>query len=360
MANRISKKGREIRDFALRNIRDNPQTIAAVLQERFGLSRQNASKYLRDLIAERLLTAQGNTRARTYGLAEIANDQFILDVDSSLQEDVVWRTRVRPLLAPFVEPNVLNICLHGFTEMLNNVIDHSGSEKVFLAVSRTAIGVELMVKDYGVGIFQKIQHDFNLNDPRHALLELSKGKLTSDNTKHSGEGIFFTSRMFDFFSIRSRRLFFTRTINSSGDWLLEVDERPDGENSAGTCVFMDILADSKRTSSEIFERFTSEFEADGFSRTHVPIKLSAYDDDQLVSRSAAKRVLARVSNFREVLLDFQGVTGIGQAFADEIFRVFPLEHPEVLLIAIHTTPQIDQMINRAKGTEVPSAQMALV
>jgi hypothetical protein len=44
--------------------------------------------------------------------------------------------------------------------------------------------------DHGVGIFEKIMKHFNLADAREALLELSKGKLTSDPRNHSGEGIF--------------------------------------------------------------------------------------------------------------------------------------------------------------------------
>ena len=38
-------------------------------------------------------------------------------------------------------------------------------------------------------------------DKRQALFELSKGKFTTDPSRHSGEGVFFTSRMFDDFEI---------------------------------------------------------------------------------------------------------------------------------------------------------------
>jgi hypothetical protein len=359
MAKAVTKRGRAIRDFILRNVRENPKTIGKLAGELFKLSRQSTSKYLTDLVSDGLLVGKGKTRAREYELAVIEENEFIIDVDESLQEDLVWRQRVRPSIEPFVQPNVLTICAHGLTEMLNNVIDHSGSKKALIGIDRTAVGVLILVKDYGVGIFQKIQQDFGLNDPRHALLELSKGKLTSDRSKHSGEGIFFTSRMFDYFSIRSQRLFFQRRINSDGDWLVEADEDTRFESS-GTCVLMEITTESPRTTQQIFDRFASEFANHGFTKTHVPIKLSAYDDDQLVSRSAAKRVLARVTAFKEVLLDFEGVDSIGQAFADEIFRVFPMEHPDVVLWAIHTTPRVRQMIDRAKGAEVPADQMPLV
>jgi hypothetical protein len=48
----------------------------------------------------------------------------------------------------------------------------------------------------------------------------------------------------------------------------------------------------------------------------------------LLSRSSARKVLARVNHFDKVLLDFSEVTSIGPAFADEIFRIFAQEHPK--------------------------------
>ena len=64
--------------------------------------------------------------------------------------------------------------------------------------------------------------------------------------------------------------------------------------------------------------------------THIPLRLAEYGEDNLVSRSQAKRVLARVDRFEEVILDYSGIRAVGQAFADEIFRVFaagPARYP---------------------------------
>lgn len=358
MAKNITKRGQTIRDYILRNVEDHSVNIGKLIQKKFKVSRQSASKYLNELISEGFLTGKGNTRARKYRLRELEDHTLEIAIDLDTQEDLEWREKIRPLLEPNVTANVLGICNHGFTEMLNNVMDHSESPTALVNVSRTAVNVKLMVKDFGIGIFQKIQQDFDLNDPRHALLELSKGKLTSDKTKHAGEGIFFTSRMFDHFSLRSGRLFFART-NTIGDWLIEADEDPEVLWD-GTCVIMEIAMDSPRKISEIFDRYASEFDDHGFTKTHIPIKLGLYDDDQLVSRSAAKRFLARVNSFREVLLDFQGVASIGQAFADEIFRVFVNDHPEVHVMATNTNAEIDKMISRTTQNSAPASQMSLV
>jgi len=84
-----------------------------------------------------------------------------------------------------------------------------------------------------------------------------------------------------------------------------------------------------------------------FSNTNVPVSLAREGDEPLISRSQAKRLLARLDGFEEVVLDFEGIESIGQAFADQIFRVFAAEHPGVRLTAIHTSVTTEQMIRRA-------------
>jgi len=65
----------------------------------------------------------------------------------------------------------------------------------------------------------------------------------------------------------------------------------------------------------------------------------------LLSRSQAKRLIQRFDYFLEVILDFEGVNFIGQAFADQIFRVFVNAYPNVNLVAINTIDEVQNMIN---------------
>jgi hypothetical protein len=103
-----------------------------------------------------------------------------------------------------------------------------------------------------------------------------------------------------------------------------------------------------RVLSDILDAYSDNDEL-AFTKTVVPVDLAQYGDDVLVSRSQAKRLLARVERFRTVVLDFKGVHSIGQGFADQIFRVFVQEHPEVHLIEINTEPEVTAMINRARA-----------
>jgi len=211
-----------------------------------------------------------------------------------------------------------------------------------LKINQYATKATFSVIDDGIGIFRKIQRDCDLNDPRHSILELAKGKLTTDPENHSGEGIFFTSRMFDRFIIISKGLYFSHN-EPDEDWLLEHDIEING-----TSVQMSIRTNLDREINDIFDAYASDHQDYGFTRTHVPLSLATYGDENLISRSQARRLLSRFRDFSEVLLDFDGVKTIGQAFSDEIFRVFARNNPDVGLVAINTNKQIDKMISRAQ------------
>ncbi len=342
-ASRVTRSS-EIRDFIVRNVDAHPRNIAKLVEDEFRITRQAAVNRLRQLVDEGLITAKGNTKARTYALRDFVDEVFHINVDRSTAEDVEWRTKIAPLVDG-LPSNVVDVCHHGFTEMFNNVIDHSGSAIAHVLVTRNALRTRIKIEDSGIGIFKKIQADFGLTDPRHALLELCKGKLTSDPSSHTGEGIFFTSRMFDTFMLWSGNLVFTRTNKEGQDWLVEVAER---ESVQGTLVQLEISNESDVTTKEVFDRFAPGSDDYGFSKTIVPVRLAQYEGEKLISRSQAKRLVAHFDRFAEVILDFRGVTEIGQAFADEIFRVYRKEHPTVHLYPVNAAFPILKLIQRAQ------------
>ncbi|GAG64820.1 unnamed protein product, partial [marine sediment metagenome] len=233
---------------------------------------------------------------------------------------------------------IIGICEYGFTEIFNNVIDHSVGSNAFAGYTHLPNKIKMFVSDDGVGIFNKITRELKLADNREAILELSKGKLTTDPQNHTGEGIFFTTRMFDKFSILSGDLYFSHGLFD--DWLIE-DKK---DKTKGTYVRMEIATKSSRTVQDIFDKYSGEEYDYGFRRTHVPLLLAKYGEGKLVSRSQAKRVLARFDRFDEVLLDFTGVDFVGQAFIDEIFRVYSNKNPKTKILWIRTNSRIDSMI----------------
>ncbi len=335
-------RSEEIEKALLSLVDNHPQDLVRVTADALGLSRTAVATRARALAEQGFLDKEGTTRP-TYRRGSNFYVEFRYPLNG-LQEDQVWSRDVSPLLRPLAE-NVLDICHHAITEMVNNAIDHSEGSDVRVMVAVKNGQVCLSVIDDGVGIFRKITKALALPDERLALLELSKGKLTTDPRRHSGEGVFFTSRMFDHFEIESGELVFDHDANEPDDILLDIDETAD---VGGTAVRMTIATDSPRTAREVFAEFSSGPDEYAFAKTVVPVRLAKVGDENLISRSQAKRLLQRVERFRCVMLDFEGVTTIGQAFADEIFRVFANEHPEVELVAIHAVADVQQMIRRAE------------
>jgi anti-sigma regulatory factor (Ser/Thr protein kinase) len=350
----------EIEAFVLSEVEKHPGDIAKVTAEHFQVSRQAVNKHLSRLVAEGKLIAEGSTKSRIYAPKLLVDEKFELPVSKSLEEHWVWKERVEPRLKG-LSKNVVDICHYGFTEMLNNVIDHSGSEMVGVELQRSSTQINIRIFDLGVGIFRKLVDTLGLADEQQAALELSKGKLTTDPKNHSGEGIFFSSRAFDQFTLLSRGL--SVNVIDGQTWLLDEKLFPAfGKVDKGTAVGMVIRPNSTRTLESVFDQFSNKDDDYRFTRTNVPVALARVGDENLVSRSQAKRLLARLDRFEDVVLDFNGVESVGQAFADEIFRVFAGDYPGVKLSAINTSAAVDRMIRRARahaaedrrGGEAPS------
>ena len=344
----IRERGRAIRDYIVAHVRAYPYDIAQFCADHFGISRQAVNKHLGRLVADGLLTAQGATRSRRYSLTALDEKDVVVQLIEGTDEDTVWRKEVAPLLAPLPR-GAREIWQYGFTEMLNNAIDHSSGTWVRIMVARTAVDVYIKLLDNGEGIFRKIARELRLDDERHAVLELAKGKLTTDPENHTGEGIFFTSRLFDEFNLLSRNVFFSHDSATREDWIQETRAVSGGAEFPGTLVVLELNNDTTRSTKQVFDEYTEDGDY-GFSKTVVPVSLVRYGDEALISRSQAKRLLARFDRFKKVILDFEGVEQIGQAFADEVFRVFAKAHPNVEIVPFNTNPDVDAMIHRARNT----------
>jgi hypothetical protein len=125
-------------------------------------------------------------------------------------------------------------------------------------------------------------------------------------------------------------------------------------DTPGTRVRMRLANHSSRQMREVFDAFTDPEEF-SFDKTVVPLHLAQYEGEKLVSRSQAKRVSLRFERFKRVELDFAGISEIGQAFADELFRVFANAHPQIHITSVNTEPAVAQMIKRAVAARAAQA-----
>lgn len=150
--------------------------------------------------------------------------------------------------------------------------------------------------------------------------------------------------MFDRFIILSKGLYFSG--HDGSDYL--TDDHSKKRNAEGTWVIMTISKKSTKNILDVFNQFSDPDLDPSFHKTMIRVKLMQFEGQSLMSRSQARRLLARVDHFKEAVLDFEDVVIIGQAFADEIFRVFQNEHPEIMLIPISMHPDVERMIRHVK------------
>lgn len=338
---RLSSLARNI----TRDVSQHPSDLSRFISDKEGITRAAATRYILQLEHEGWIARSGPKTRPVFspGYKRRITQTYQL---KDLEEDVVWHNDYRPLLN--LSPNVASIAAHGFTEMVNNAIDHSDGMSVVILAHQSEKALILIVSDDGIGIFEKISTALKLADKRQALFELSKGKFTTDPSRHSGEGVFFTSRMFDVFEINANDLKFSHDDGDKHDLLIE---KPNFLEK-GTTVLMQIALDSERTTTDVFNQFMNAPEDFDFSKTIVPMKLAQLGDEQLISRSQAKRLIARFDRFKTVILDFSGVAEIGQAFADEIFRVYGNAHPQVEINPINMTEQVERMWLRATAPRI--------
>ncbi len=335
------KRSQEIRNFILDRLEDRPEGISRQVQDRFGMTRQSVHAHLRSLEEEGLIEGTGRTRARQWRAKVLQQRRFNLPVAMGPAEDELWRDLMAPRLGPLPD-NLREICQFGLGELLANALEHSGAQGLLAGFQRTGARLRFVVRDDGEGVFRKLRRYLDLSDDRHVLLELAKGRLSSDPNRHPGQGLFFTARAFDGFALESDGLRFVHRPGVDSWWLEE-----DVETRPGTRVLLELNLFGERRLEETFARFRTQGGGPAFTRTRVPLALARYGDENLSTRSQARRVAARLDRFREVWLDFRDVPAIGPAFADELFRNWARRHPEVELRWIKTAPEVEAQIEAA-------------
>ena len=326
----------------------HPDRLDAELAARTGQSLRSARSTLTRLVELNWLAREGSARRPRWrpGLLRQVVQRYEL---RGLEEDLPWALD----FAPFFDlPTGLNrLVQHTFCELLNNAIDHSGGSHVTVSLRQTASQVQLLVCDNGLGLFGRIAQDFAIADPGLAMLELSKGKLTSQPQRHSGEGLFFASRLADVFDLHANAVAFQRRAWDERGWR----PQPRALKETGTSVYAAFALDTPRTLESVRQPYSADGRGLDFARTVVPLHLIASEQVGLESRAQARRVHARLAAFARAELDFAGVPTIGQAFADELFRVAAPTRPQLELVPVNMTSAVAAMVAGVAQAAPPQA-----
>ena len=325
------------------------EALPAWLMQRLDISRRRAGSLLRRLVDGQWLLREGSLRRPLYRPGPLRQVVQRYELDG-LQEDQPWRQDFAPCFE--LRPNVRRLAEHAFTELLSNAIDHSGGQRVTVSMRQTALHLQLLVSDDGCGLFQRVAQAFAIDDPQLAMFELSKGKLTSQPERHSGHGLYFTSRLADIFDIHTAQAAFQHRPWGAQRW-----QRAKPATAGGTTIYLAIALDTSRTLHEVLQAHSASGLGLGFERTQVPLHLLA-EHGSLVSRAQARRVAQRLSAFRHADLDFSGLDELGHGFADELFRVFGQAHPGLELHALHMNARVRAMVRSVTLQAAQTAQAA--
>ncbi|MSR77897.1 MAG: DUF4325 domain-containing protein [Candidatus Omnitrophica bacterium] len=312
-----------------------------------GISRQAAAKHLRELAASRQILKEGSTRSSRYipfnlkKAASLRTPAAILVCNlHDLEEDRVFEQLTRKIdLKRKLSAPVFKIVQYAFTEMLNNAIDHSKAVKVRIEVRLESGILTFTILDRGIGAFESVRKKFKMKNAFEAAEHLLKGKQTTAPDRHSGQGIFFTSRIADHFILESS------TLRLDVNNIIQDVALLDIKSVQGTKVTFSLKQKSRKDLKKLFDVYTDSDLV--FDKTEVKIRLSRMAGDY-VSRSEARRLLFGLEKFQRIMLDFKGVHGIGQGFADEIFRIFSRHYPQIWIEPLHMSPNVAFMVHRAQ------------
>lgn len=342
------EKRDSIKRYMLEKIRMDDEQYISKTAENFQISITSVKRYISDCIADGIM--EMNSEKKTGYQLTKREAEFTYDTTELLCEDQIFYTDVFPLLGN-LSNEAKNVWSYAYMEMMNNAIEHSRASQIRCRVISDYLYTEIAIIDNGIGIFKNIQQYFEQElgqniDYQSAIIELHKGKFTSNPATHSGEGIFFSTKMLSEFAIWSdNAIFSTGCLNRDTFVQSHLIAYVTKLNHIGTMVIMKLENQTSRKPKEVFDLYAPIEE--GFVKTCIPLKeVCPYGEP--IARSQARRVVYRLEEFRQIELDFTGIDFMGQGFADEVFRVFQNKHPEIELIPIHANEAVLGMIKHVK------------
>lgn len=321
-------------------------TSMAQLLEATGLTRPGVLYHLNRLIdSGEVEYASNQQRGRSvrYRLAYDHRWEFpIADVKT---EHSLWERLHPAILDTEMTTSAKDIHTYIFGEIVNNVLEHASSDDIVILHSVRTGETRLSVRDSGVGIFDHIAATAGLPDRLSSVRRLQTGGYTTAPAGHTGQGVFFSSRATDLFSINSGGIVWT-TDNLTPDQTLQTIET----NAPGTTVSWCLQDKTDRSLLGLFESFSilDDDEIPRFASTAIAVAASA-EATQYVTRSAAREILGGKQQFAVIVLDFSGVANIGQGFADEVFRVFPKANPSITMTAINMNEAVAWFVDQAQA-----------
>jgi len=310
------------------------------------VSRKWVSTLITELVKNGALIKCGVTAGATYALPENASElgeviRKHLIRENIKEYEVLDNINRQAYFLTTLDENLRSLFDYAFSEMLNNAIEHSESKYVDLKVGIDDKTLWFIVSDDGIGVFRNVIEKRKLTSEFEAMQDLLKGKMTTHPHAHSGEGIFFTSKVADIFVLDSFG-YSMRVDNNLPDVFFE-----ETTLKRGTKVSFFISLNTQKHLQDIFSLYETDHNDPNFDKTEIHVRLYKVGTIH-VSRSQARRILTGLDKFKHIILNFDRVPTVGQAFADEIFRVFQQRNPEIVITPINMNEAVKYMIDRVE------------
>lgn len=347
---------KDVADIIISILKKRKKIAAAEIIKITGFSRTYVNRFFQALRDEGKIVLMGKANRAHYVMAQegalkasrrnLLRTTKIFQNRNISEDTILKRLKQETGIFENIPGNVAGLAGYAFCEMLNNAIEHSRSKLIRIDLQKDHGQITFSVADKGMGIFNNIRKKKSLASNMEAIQDLLKGKQTTEPQAHSGEGIFFTSKAADILVIQSsqKKLVFNN--------LLEDIFIRDIRNVPGTKVNFSVSINTQKQLDDIFRKYTdSSYQ---FSKTEVRVKLYS-SGSEYISRSQARRIVTGLEKFKTITLDFNGVETVGQAFADEVFRVWKSGHPAVAIIIKNANENVEFMIKRAQANLAPAS-----
>lgn len=348
------KKRQEIKRYILRKIAADDADMAEKTKDNFEISMTSVKRYLKDYLEKNYIEEARDAKCG-YKLINEKYDARIMLSDGVYTEDSLCREHIVPYLKN-CSAKAQEIWQYVCMEILNNALEHSGGSEVRIHVSTNCLYTTVSIVDDGKGAFTTLLNSmrdrgWESSQIEDAVVELLKGKITSAPLEHSGEGIFFSSKMLDRFFLWADNYMAcwgtTQNLSVVKSHILSYASRI---GKVGTYVMMTLENETGTDIRQVFDTYADTEQ--GFYKTVIPV-YSACLYSHPVARSQARRICKRLEEFKEVTLDFVDVDIMGQGFSDEIFRVYALNHPEVTIRIQNATSDVVRMVYHVARGNMP-------
>ena len=154
------EKKNSIKQYLLEKITSNDSSPTKTVAETCNINLSTVHSYIKELISDNII------RKIKRGQYELVSQNYTYTLsrkNGDLQDDMYALAHCLSPHISHLAQNVQDIWSYVFSEMINNVMDHSAAEIAKIIIIQDYLKTEVVIFDNGVGIFEKIKDHFNFN-----------------------------------------------------------------------------------------------------------------------------------------------------------------------------------------------------